>query len=350
MYLQINTAHFELVDLHPRLLPLLRMVKKNGLSGARVGPTTAGSWFLFMGGGTAETVEDKLAHALQGHDSFTLSEGEYFHYAFRCAGFVIRKGGPEGTKLDGVGFDNVAQRVHIDQDLDGEPLLSMGLSWVFKLPFMRLLNVWSPLHDVRLRPMAFADVRSVERVRDVVRYRTNSTQNAGGRFGSFRSDRLMSLYANSHEWFWYPAMRFGQAVAFDTSSVPHSSFTLPGEILLSKVRKDLEDFKSKSSNKDEICARQIDLTNAIGLSLDMEAFIGSALGFKRRICENRIQENLEKELDEMLEFISRASLEIRCVTAVVPKSVGYMLTSMALALFSGICATRIARRTNAFNK
>jgi len=343
----ITKSGFELVDLHPRLLPLLREVKKNGLSGNRVGPTTAGSWIPFLGGGLDETVEDKLARSLQGSNSFTLSSGNNVHYAFRCAGFVIRKGGPEGTKLEGTGFDNVAQRVHIDQDLQGEPLLGMGLTWVFKLPYMRLLNVWSPLHDVRLRPMAFADVRTVSRLKDVVRYRTNSTANAGGRFGSFRSDRLMSLYSPDHKWYWYSNMRFGQAVAFDTGSVPHSSFTLPGEVLLSSVRKDIEDLKTGKGDKNEICSRNIDLTKEKDMSLDMEAFIGSALGFRRKVCENRATGT---DIDEMLEFISRASLEIRCVTFLAPTSVVVNAGIVGVATLAGLVFARLRRRNSKSSK
>jgi len=276
---------------------------------------------LFLGGGNAETVEDKLARSLQGSDSFSLS-GDTVHYAFRCTGFVIRKGGPEGSKLNGTGFDNVAQRVHIDQDLQGEPILSMGLTWIFRLPYMRLLNVWSPLHDVRLRPMAFADRRTVNRARDVVRYRANTTQNAGGRFGSFRSDRLMSMYSEEQKWYWYPNTRFGQAIAFDTSDVPHSSFTLPGEQILSSLQNEilaLSQHPSKEA-KDAICSSQQvpPLPSKYEISVDMDAFIGSAAAFKRRACAGRAS---ERDFKEMLEYISRASLEIRCVTVVMPRKV-----------------------------
>lgn len=287
-------------------------------------------------------MEDRLAHNLQGSDSFSLG-GDTIHYAFRCAGFVIRKGGPEGSKVNGTGFDNVAQRVHIDQDIQGEPLISMGLTWVFQLPYVRLLNIWSPLHDIRLRPMAFADRRTVNIARDVVRYRTNSTPNAGGRLGSFRSDRLMSLYSPDHTWYWFPNVRFGQAIAFDTSNVPHSSFTLPGEQILSVLRNDIAELAASSGPSANDIVQRICADLAVppfpsdyAISVDMDAFIGSATAFKRRACAGKATSS---DFEEMLEFLTRASLEIRCVTLVVPRSVAYKAALTAAATVGLVVAS-----------
>jgi len=334
---------FERVELHPRILPLLKHVKQHGLSGNRVGPTIQGN--LFVGGGTDEEIEDKLARQLQGADSFSLGGGVR-HYAFYCAGFVIRKGGPEGSALNGSGFDQVAQRVHIDQDLRGEPLLGMGLTWVFRLPFMYLLNVWSPLHDIRMRPMAFVDQRTVDPGRDVMRYRTNSTANAGGRRGSFQSDRLMSLHHASHAWYWFPDMRFGQAVAWNTGTVPHSSFSLPGEAVLTLLRRQLDAFAKGDRAAGCGAAAEADVKAAIAreadaLSMDMEAQIGAAAAFVRRACDNHASAD---DVAYALEYLTRASLEIRCVTAVLPER-AFQLSRAALA--TGFClagAWALARR------
>ena len=40
----------------------------------------------------------------------------------------------EALEGSGDGFDRVARRVHIDQDMDGDPLRERGLVWLFKLP------------------------------------------------------------------------------------------------------------------------------------------------------------------------------------------------------------------------
>jgi hypothetical protein len=342
----VSVEGFERVDLHPRILPMLREIKNNGLSGNRVGPTTAGGSIFSIGFDTDETVEDRLARSLQGYDSFSLG-GNTYHYALRCAGFVIRKGGPEGAKLEGKGFDMVAQRVHIDQDLDGEPLLSMGMTWIFKLPGMRLLNIWSPLHDVRMRPLAFADQRSVTRLTDVLRYRTNSTVNAGGRFGSFRSDRLMSMYNDKQQWWWFPNTRFGHAIAFDTGSVPHSSFSLPGEGTLGELRNQLVDV-AKNGKQSQFC-HKIDATKVTSkqVSVDMDAFIGATREFLRRGCEGRAT---SRDFDEMLEFVTRASLEIRCVTFVIPKPIGNTIFGCIVGLAIIFMIYRLVFKRNRSNE
>ena len=72
------------------------------------------------------------------------------------------------------------------------------------------------------------DIRSLE-VEDVVRYRANSTKTAGGKFGSFVSDRKMVVYNDGQEWFWFSDMDFGQAIVFYTGKTAHASFSLPGE-------------------------------------------------------------------------------------------------------------------------
>eukprot|EP01045_Picozoa_sp_COSAG04_P012130 COSAG04_NODE_805_length_10154_cov_9.105122_13_plen_88_part_00 len=46
----------------------------------------------------------------------------------------LSDGRGEALEGSGDGFDRVARRVHIDQDMDGDPLRERGLVWLFKLP------------------------------------------------------------------------------------------------------------------------------------------------------------------------------------------------------------------------
>ena len=152
------------------------------------------------------TLEDALASQLQGWSPFGRAPGwgeagwtaglgggwASPSYAAKCAGFVMRRGGTLGAAMSGSGngFDRVARRVHIDQDLAGEPLRSRGLTWLFRLPGVELLNLWIPLDEVvRLQPLALMSTATLN-PHDVARLRANSTQNAGGHGGSFSSDRL----------------------------------------------------------------------------------------------------------------------------------------------------------------
>ena len=147
------------------------------------------------------TLEDTLASQLQGWSPFRRASDRAVgwaagwtapSYAAKCAGFVMRRGGPLGGALSGSGdgFDRVARRVHIDQDLAGDPLRARGLTWLFRLPGVELLNLWIPLDEVvRLQPLALMSTATLNQL-DVARLRANSTRNAGGHGGSFPSDRL----------------------------------------------------------------------------------------------------------------------------------------------------------------
>ena len=45
-------------------------------------------------------------------------------------------------------------QVHIDQDMEGEPIRALGLKFVLKhFPWLHVLNVWSPLETPRVRPL-----------------------------------------------------------------------------------------------------------------------------------------------------------------------------------------------------
>ncbi len=46
----------------------------------------------------------------------------------------LSDGRGEALEGSGDGFDRVARRVHIDQDMEGDPLRERGLVWLFKLP------------------------------------------------------------------------------------------------------------------------------------------------------------------------------------------------------------------------
>jgi hypothetical protein len=96
------------------------------------------------------------------------------------------------------------------------------------LPFLEVINVWTPLGNVHLRPLGLMTLPTTN-ASDLLRYRTNSTKNAGGRQGSFASDRLMPLHNAAQEWWWDSRMQLGHAMLFLTGKTAHTSFSLAGE-------------------------------------------------------------------------------------------------------------------------
>ena len=251
-----------------------------------------------------------------------------------CSGFVLRKGGPLGKRVDGgeKGFDLVAQRVHIDQDLEGEPLVRMGMAAAVRwAPFLEVLNVWVPLATPRLRPLALNDVRSLRHGDDVLRYRANSTRNAGGRGGSFSSDRLMPVFHRDQRWYWDSGMRFGHAMAFLTGQTAHTSFSLPVETHLDAFRSAFLAY----INADDPEAACFALLTARAKARSLkrapappatEQLVGRVSHLATLLCRGDPVAGVTALLEgdaarrvaaEGVAALERASLEIRCATLVV---------------------------------
>mmetsp|Transcript_5399 Transcript_5399/g.7050 ORF Transcript_5399/g.7050 Transcript_5399/m.7050 type:complete len:456 (-) Transcript_5399:243-1610(-) len=315
---------FEYVKLKPSIMPIFSRISEKGLEGTRVGPVVEEGTFAKG----EEPLEDILAKALQGWDVFNLDGLVVLN--LRCSGFVIRKGGPLGIPVNGTGFDMVAHRVHIDQDLEGDPLKSMGLTWLFHLPFIEMLNVWTPLKTPRMRPLAVMDVRTVNPLY-TLRYRANSTRNAGGKIGSFQSDRLMTMYHKGQDWYWNSNMTFGDALVFYTGRNPHTSFTIPGEDIQYSLLQQLDTLKSAIDDillLRHLCSEsddgKINLENLKTERISPHALeaVVRAIEVKDIVCSRIEQDELLSnnetmvDLDRAIDFLSRSSLEIRCVSIV----------------------------------
>ncbi len=312
---------FEPVMLKDRLKPYLKEIEQHGLTGARAGFSTESN--LHDGALDQSTIESRFAKALQGANTFGLRN--YYNYNLKCQGFVIRKSGPmaspAASKFQGMSHNGVAVRVHVDQDLEGEPLRAMDAVRYFRAPLkflgFKLLNLWSPLKDVRMNPMAFADMRTVDVASDLLRYRANTTAEAGGSRGSFVSDRLMPLFRERHKWYYVPDLRFGSAIAFDTGEIPHSSFTLPGEHFLLAVR---EKIAARECDHDALGALLKELNEDPSVVGVVREGVERAADFlATRVCSGAAEASEIEAFDD--EYLTRASLEIRCMSIVVPKPV-----------------------------
>ena len=327
---------FERVALAERLWPTLKRIGRAGaLSGrARVGANFGLDSAAGRGGGGRDD-ETALAHGLRGM-AFPLKGGLAVNLV--CSGFVLRKGGPLGKKIPGEAHDWVAQRVHIDQDLEGEPLRRMGMAWAVKYaPFLEVLNVWTPLATPRLRPLALMDLRTLRENDDVLRYRANSTRNAGGRAGSFVSDRLMPVFNRAQRWHWDSGMVFGHAMLFLTGKTAHSSFSLPGvEIILDEFRAAFVAYAAAEPtagpSATAACAgllraraKAMSLLRAAAPPLT-EQLVRRVSYLAASLCRGDPVNGVTPLLDagaaaravaEGIAALERASLEIRCATLVV---------------------------------
>eukprot|EP00510_Aplanochytrium_minuta_P002922 CAMPEP_0184006324 /NCGR_PEP_ID=MMETSP0954-20121128/613_1 /TAXON_ID=627963 /ORGANISM="Aplanochytrium sp, Strain PBS07" /LENGTH=383 /DNA_ID=CAMNT_0026284827 /DNA_START=432 /DNA_END=1583 /DNA_ORIENTATION=- len=340
---------FEFVKLRKDMLPIFSQILEEGLDGSRVGPQIQNMEFKGK-----LPVEEVLARALQGTDVFSLRD--QFSMNLKCTGFVIRKGGPLGVPLNGSGFDLVAHRVHIDQDLEGDPLLSLGLTWLFRLPFISLLNVWTPLETPRMRPLAVMDENSID-PSFTLRYTANSTKNAGGFLGSFKSDRLMTIYHEGQKWYWNSNMTFGDALVFYTGVNPHTSFTIPGETIQLELLTQL--YSLINEDNKEICSdeaedRLLAEFNRLHNSNEpitpnaLDAIISGADARAKACVElsrgNTLETETLTEIKNAMEYMSRSSLEIRCASLVAPRlqlylciPFGFLLLLLAVRCLNNAC-------------
>jgi hypothetical protein len=106
---------------------------------------------------------------------------------------------------------------HIDQNIAGEPLVTMNLAWVFKYtPGLHLLNFWLPLNSSQSRPLALMDRATLPS--DSLANRTEVT------FGILSDRYLVTTEATKGEWWFSSVLDRGDAFVFRTDSTPHTSF------------------------------------------------------------------------------------------------------------------------------
>ena len=161
-------------------------------------------------------------------------------------GLVMRKGGPNGLKVDPdlkmteMNHHDVALAVHGDQDVRGTPLKQMmrGYApWMFRhqtpdgsnrwSPLV-LVNLWIPLQQVT-RPLTLMDRRSLDAPRHQLRYAL-PTDSFLDRSDDMRLNDIWAfLHDDAQQWFFHSAMGHDKAYVFDTLGEPHGSFIVPGE-------------------------------------------------------------------------------------------------------------------------
>lgn len=318
---------FERVDLNARLHPILQRISIEGLNGSRSGPA------LRFNATDFGSLEDTLARNLQGWDAFRTRDQVAINLV--CSGFVLRQGGPLGIAVAGKEFDRVARRVHIDQDIEGEPLHRLGIAWALNYlqPSLQILNLWTPLTTTQLRPLALMSVSTLDH-EDVLRFRANSTDRAGGRFGSFSSDRMTTLWNKKQQWHWDSTMKFGQSMVFLTTRTAHSSFSIePAEQFLAAVLKHLVGFLEEGMTLAATCDMLRDKNATLGedaasvtktppATLILVIKVHHLLG---KLCSSSDESEARAVAEDAVTSMVRKSLEIRCATLLLPRWVTALL-------------------------
>lgn len=197
-------------------------------------------------GEISEDQASQLRRQLRG-SVFPLSRGKCLKMLYVAPeGLVMRKGGPNGLKVDPdiemteMNHHDVALAVHGDQDVRGTPLKQMMRG---KAPLMFrhqtpdgsnrfsplvLINLWIPLQQVT-RPLTLMDRRSLDATNHQLRYALPTDTFLDRSEDMALNDIWAFLHDDAQQWYFHSSMGHDKAYVFDTLGEPHGSFMLPGE-------------------------------------------------------------------------------------------------------------------------
>ncbi|HNN96032.1 MAG TPA: hypothetical protein PKI03_27345 [Pseudomonadota bacterium] len=221
--------------------------------------------------------------------SVRLSDGKKLRFLFVAPeGIILRKAGPNGIAVDAdeprtrTSGHGAATAVHGDQDVRGTPIRQIlrGLGpWIFRHDApdgsnrwspVFLLNLWIPLQQIT-RPLALMDERTLDRRRHQLRYAL-PTESFLDRSPDRRlNDIWMFLPDPGQRWYFSSEMDSQRAYVFNTLTVPHGSFILPGEDIACRLYVRLRDAKDAVSRGDRAA-----LAEAVGEKLDSTAHVATA--------------------------------------------------------------------------
>jgi hypothetical protein len=297
----------------------------------------------------------------------TLSDNSYLYLLHIVdEGMVIRRNRPGCDIQDCEHIDNNevgAKTVHGDQDLYGQPLHSILLGFA---PFLfhrtysplRILNVWIPLQEVRLRPLALMDVTTLNRTEHQLRYHiiNKFMQEGDGNF--LLNDCWTFLHHQHQKWFFYEGQNSDKAIIFDTTGTPHGTFMVPGEKYLRTVLNGLVDIHDHVVKREEDDCFPVTLkdsmlrilrenhlthsksTQAIKRALEeIQEFIihtvlhhGIVDDDNKMICIHDIRQ-FKAKVEHLININTRVSLEMRAIGFLVTHNTFISMTSTIFILF-----------------
>ena len=174
--------HVNMIDYKEYTKKVLKKLslEKNGFEYIDIDPTAAlqSLFSAALKNDLNETLAYKIRQKLSNLFT-TLSDDSYLYLLHVVGeGMIIRRNRPGCDVQDCEPIDSNevgAKTVHGDQDLYGQPLHSILFGFA---PFLfhktysplRILNVWIPLQEVRVRPLALMDVTTLNRTQHQLRY------------------------------------------------------------------------------------------------------------------------------------------------------------------------------------
>lgn len=259
-------------------------------------------------------------------------------------GFIMRRAGPNGLRLDADGPDDpmnnhhAAQAVHIDQDVEGTPLrqLMRGTApYLFahdsparantRSP-LHVLNLWIPL-DQLVAPLALLDRRTLDRMEHQLRYGL-PTDTFLERKDSMKVNDIWSLlHHEDQRWYFTSDMDARRGYVFETLSTAHGAFVLPGEEVAAVLWRRLGDALAALGEADGDAMREAGQVGEVSVDEGTPAPLRGAIDRMRGLLGEAAGDSAgilaapgrwRTQAEDLRTRLVRKSIEMRIVALVVP--------------------------------
>lgn len=298
------------------------------------------------GSGTL-TDADSLAlrRSLMGR-SVRLADGKRLRFLYVAPeGIIMRRAGPNGVPVEAsaprtrTSGHNAAISVHSDQDVRGTPIrqiLRGAGPWLFnhdapdganrRSPLF-LVNVWIPLWQIT-RPLALMDERTLDRRRHQLRYAL-PTEAFLARSPDRRLNDIWTCLPDAEQrWYFTSEMDSRRAYVFNTLTVPHASFVLPGEELAGRLYLRLRDASAAVRQGDAaalaVAVREVDAVSESVSTAPLQRAIAAMAALLREAREAAgasvlaERETFLVRAAAAMERVVRRSVELRTVALLTP--------------------------------
>lgn len=273
--------------------------------------------------------------------SVRLSDGRRLRFLYVAPeGIILRQAGPDGLAVDPevprtrTSGHDAATSVHGDQDVRGTPIrqiLRGAGPWLFRHDAPDGSNRWSPLFLVNLwiplqqitRPLALMDERTLDRRRHQLRYALPTEAFLDRAPDRRLNDIWTFLPDDGQRWYFTSEMDSRRAYVFNTLTVPHGSFVLPGEDVARRLYVRLREAKDAVSRGDraalarsarvELASTAHVATAPLRRAIDaMEALLSEArvAGGAHALAAG---EAFRARADDAMNRVVRRSIELRTV-------------------------------------
>lgn len=275
-----------------------------------------------------------------------LSDGKKLRFLYAAPeGIILRKAGPNGVAVDPyepmtrTSGHGAATAVHGDQDVRGTPIrqiLRGAGPWIFhhdspdgsnhRSPLF-VVNLWIPLQQIT-RPLALMDQRTLDRRRHQLRYALPTDAFLDREPERRLNDIWTYLPDDRQRWYFTSEMDARRAYVFNTLTMAHGAFVLPGEDIAARLYVRLRRARDAVARGDRAelaeaaCGERESTEHVATAPLrraieDMDTLLNEARE-DGKVSTLEAGESFRVRADAAMARVVRKSVELRAVALVMP--------------------------------